>query len=48
MLITKKNNVLVLGKVFVPRINGTTTYAEKSHSINFTENNKKSLFELAL
>ena len=28
MLITKKNNILVLGKVFVQGINGTTIYAE--------------------
>ena len=36
----KKNNTLVLGKDFVQRINGTTVYAEKLDSINFTENNK--------
>ena len=28
-------------------INGTTLYSEKLYSINFTENNKKVLFELA-
>ena len=37
----KKNNVLVLGKDFVQGINGTTIYAEKLYSFNFTENNKK-------
>ena len=37
----KQNNILVLGKDFVQRINGTTIYAEKLHSINFTEKNKK-------
>ena len=36
----KQNNILVLGKDFVQGINGTTIYAEKLHSINFTENNK--------
>ena len=36
----QKNNILVLGKDFVQGINGTTTYAEKSHKINFTEKNK--------
>ena len=34
-------NILVLGKDFIQRINGTTIYAEKMYSINFTENNKK-------
>ena len=37
----QKNNILVLGKDFVQGINGTTTYAEKLHKINFTEKNKK-------
>ena len=41
MLITKKNNILVLDKTFVQGINCTTIYAEKEYSINFTENNKK-------
>ena len=36
-----KNNIIVLGKVFVQGINGATIYAEKLYSINFTENNKK-------
>ena len=35
----RKNNILVLGKDFVQGINGTTIYAEKMYSINFTENN---------
>ena len=33
----KKNNILVLGKDFVQRINGITIYAEKLYKINFTE-----------
>ena len=41
MLITKKNNILVLGKDFVQGINGTKIYAEKLYSINFIEHNKK-------
>ena len=41
MLITKKNNILVLEKDFLQGINGTTIYEEKSHKINFTEKNKK-------
>ena len=41
MLITKNDNILVLGKDFLQGINGTTIYAEKLYSINFTENNKK-------
>ena len=36
----KKNNVLVLDTDFVQGINGTTIYAEKLYSINFTEKNK--------
>ena len=41
MLITKKNNNLVLGKDFVQGINDTTIYAEKLYKINFTEKNKR-------
>ena len=41
MIITKKNNILVLGKDFIQEINGRTIYAEKLYKINFTENNKK-------
>ena len=37
----KVNNVLTLGKAFIQGINGTTIYAEKVHSTNFTVNNKK-------
>ena len=33
----KINNILVLGKEFVQGINGTTIYAEKTYSINFTK-----------
>ena len=36
----KKNNILIFGKDFLHGINGTTIYAEKLYSINFTENNK--------
>ena len=41
MLITKKKNILVLGKDLVQGLDNTTIYAEKMYSINFTENNKK-------
>ena len=41
MLITKKNNILVLSKGFTQGVNDTTIDAEKLYSINFTENNKK-------
>ena len=37
----RANCVLILGKDFAQGINGTTVYAEKLYSINFTENNKK-------
>ena len=37
----KTNNILVLGKDFTQGIDGTSIYAEKLYSINFTENNKK-------
>ena len=37
----RKNRILVLSKDFVQGINGTTIYAEKLYSINFTENDKK-------
>ena len=40
MLITKKNNILVLGKDFIQGLNNTTIYAKKLHSVNFAENNK--------
>ena len=43
----KVNNVLVLGKeAFVQGINGTTIYAEKMYSTNFTVNNKKKCLSL--
>ena len=41
MIITKKNNTLVLSKDFMQGINDATIYAEKMYSINFTESNKK-------
>ena len=34
------NNILVLGKDFIQGINGTTIYAEKNYSTNFTATNK--------
>ena len=36
----QKNNILVLDKDFVQRINGTTIYAENLYKSNFTEKNK--------
>ena len=41
MLITEPKNILVLDKDFVQGLDNTTIYAEKLHSINFTENKKK-------
>ena len=37
----KLNNALVLGKDFIQGINGTTIYAEKMYSTNFSVDNKK-------
>ena len=37
----KVSNALVLGKSFIQRINGTTIYAEKMCSTNFTVGDKK-------
>ena len=37
----KTKNILVLGKDFEQGLDNTTIYAEKLHSINFTESNKK-------
>ena len=37
----KINNILVLGKDFIQGINGTTIYAEKTYSINFTKSSVK-------
>ena len=36
----RANNILVLGKDFIQGINGTTIYAEKMYSTNFTVTNK--------
>ena len=36
----KKNNIPVLGKDFIQRINGTAIYVEKMYSINFTVSRK--------
>ena len=44
----KTKNILVLRKDFVQGLDNTRTYAEKLYSIDFTENNTKILFELAL
>ena len=37
----RANNISVLGKDFIQRVNGTKTYAEKMYSTNFTVTNKK-------
>ena len=37
----KKRSILVLGKDFIQGKEGTTIYAEKMYSINFTDNSKK-------
>ena len=37
----RTNNVLVFGKDFIQEINGTTIYAEKIYSTNFTVTNKR-------
>ena len=37
----RTNNILVLGKDFTQELNNTKIYAQKLHSINFTEKNKK-------
>ena len=37
----RANNILVLGKDFIQGIHGTTIYAEKMYSTNFTVTNKK-------
>ena len=48
MVITKKSNILVLGKDFTQGLNNTTIHAKKLYSINFTENNKKFCYNIAL
>ena len=40
------NNILVLGKDFIQGINGTTIYAEKTYSINFSATRER--FSLSL
>ena len=40
--------MLVLGKEFIQGVNGTTIYAEKMYSTNFTVTNKKFYFKFAL
>ena len=42
----RANNILLLGKDFIQRVNGTTIYAEKVYSINFTDKNKKCCLSL--
>ena len=37
----RANNILALAKDFIQGINGTTIYAEKMYSTNFTVTNKK-------
>ena len=41
MLITKKNNILVLGKAFVQGINGTAIYAVNCIQLILLKKNKK-------
>ena len=36
----KTRSILVLGKHFIQRIDGTTIFAEKMYSTNFTVDNK--------
>ena len=48
IIITKKNNILVLGKDFVQAINSTTNYQEKLYKISFTEKNKNFCLSLHL
>ena len=40
------NNIYVMGDLFVQGINGTTLYAEKIYSQNFTQPNKKFVLSL--
>ena len=42
----RANNILVLEKDFIQGINGTTIYAEKMYSTNFTVTNKKNCLSL--
>ena len=42
----KANNIYVLGDFIVQGINGTTSYAEKPYSFNFTESGKKFVLSL--
>ena len=42
----KTNNIYVMGKDFVQRINDTTLYADKVYSQNFTQPNKKFVLSL--
>ena len=41
MLITRQKNILVLGQGMTQGLDDTTLTAEKTYSINFTENNNK-------
>ena len=43
----KARNILVLGKYFIQGVDGTTIYAEKMYSTNFTITNKK-IFKFTL
>ena len=43
-----KKDILILGKGPLQGLDGTTLTAEKLYLINFTENNKKICFKLAL
>ena len=41
MLTNRANNIIVFGKYFIQGTNGTTIYAEKMHTSNFTVYGKK-------
>ena len=42
----KRNNIYIMGKDYVQRINGTTIYAEKMYYRNFTDPGKKIVLSL--
>ena len=42
----RANSLYVLGKDFVQGINGTTLYAEKMYTTNFTQQDKKIVLSL--
>ena len=42
----KRRSILLLGKDFIKGIDGTTIYAEKMYSTNFTVDNKENCLSL--